>query len=135
MSVVACRAAMETALNSMSPALATAWEGQDYKPVVGTPFQRVAVRLADPEPLEQSGKWHRERGYLQVTLFYPGQTGPGAAEARADLLRGTFYRGATFSASGVTVFAETPAVYPPLPDDDWRVVPVRIPFYAHIARS
>lgn len=136
MSAVAIRAALETALNGMSPALATAWQNDDYNPTTGTPFQRVAVINGSPIPIEMSGKWHREPGFMDVVLHYPKKTGPNAAEARAELIRDTFKHGTEFTASGVTVMvSNTPDIAPALPDEQWFVVPVRVPFHAHLRRN
>ena len=136
MSVVKVRSAIETAVNGLTGGLTTVWQGENYKPTVGTAFQRCAVFFATPVAMEMSGNWHREVGFFDIVLFYPTKAGTGAAEARVDVIRATFYRGASFTASGVTVVIEnTPHEAPPLPDDDWLVIPVRVPFYAHILRA
>lgn len=136
MSVVAIRSALEVALAGMSPALATAWENAPYKPVVGTPYQQVTLLLAEPVNAEvgpASGVYHTEQGFLQVDLKYPLGGGPAAAAARAQLIRTTFPRGASFTASGVTAIVErTPEIMPARVEDDRYVVPVRIRFYAHV---
>lgn len=136
MSSVAIRAAMESALNGMSPSLATAWENTPYTPTPGTAYQRVHLLLADPEMVEMSGRIHRERGLLQVTLCYPTETGPNAAQARAELIRSTFYAGAEFTAGGITVRVEkTPEIAPAMIENDTYETPVRIRFYAFVTRS
>lgn len=131
MSLPAIRAALETALAGMSPALATAYENVPYEPTQGTPYQ--AVYLMPVEPLNpEMGTMTQERGMLQVSLFYPLGTGPAAAEARAELIRDTFYRGRSFTASGITTTVEkTPEIAPALIDDDRYHVPVRIRFFAN----
>lgn len=133
MSVVAIRPALETALNAMSPALGTAFEnGPVYVPATGTPYQRVNLILAEPSNNENN-RYHMERGFLQVTLCYPQGAGPGAAAARAELIRATFYRGASFVSGSVTVTIDrTPEIAPAQIVDDRYVIPVRIRFYAHI---
>lgn len=131
MSLVAVRAALESALSAMTPALAVAWENSPYTPVVGTPYQRVHLLAAEPDNPEMGGSVI-ERGFMQVTLCYPLDTGPGAAAARAELIRQTFKRGAAFTASGVTTQIErTPEVSPAMSEDDRFVVPVRVRFFAH----
>lgn len=134
MSALKVRNALETALNGMSPALATAWENHAYTPVAGTPFQRVTVLLAEPVNAEigRSGLY-MEQGFMQVDLAYPLNAGANAATTRAELIRTTFYRGASFTASGVTVTVErTPEIMPGRVDEDRFVVPVRVRFYAHV---
>ena len=132
MSSVAIRAAMESALNGMSPSLATAWENTPYTPTPGTAYQRVHLLLADPEMVEMSGRIHRERGFLQVSLAYPLNAGPSAAATRAELIRHTFYRGRSFTASGITVTIEkTPEILPAMIEPDRYVLPVRVRFFAN----
>lgn len=132
MSVVKIRAALETALNAMSPAVSTAWENMAFTPVAGTAYQRVNLLLATPENIE-FGRHHREVGYMQVTLMYPLQVGTATVAARAELLRTTFYRGASFTASGVTVVIDqTPEVSPGSVEGDRYAVPVKVRFYANI---
>jgi hypothetical protein len=132
MSAVSIRAALETALNSMSPALATAWENIAYTPTPGTAYQRVNLLMARPENAE-TGPRYLERGFMQVTLSYPLNTGPAAAATRAELIRSTFYRTATFTSGGVTVsIDQTPEVAPAMIEGDRYEVPVRVYFFAPI---
>lgn len=132
MSVVSIRAALETALNGMSPSLATAWESVAYTPTAGTAYQRVWLLPARPVNNEISAS-HREQGILQVTLCYPLNTGPAAAAARAELLRDTFTRGATFTSGGIkTTVSDVPEVLPAYVEGDRYCLPVRIRWFAHI---
>lgn len=135
MSTVKVKAALEIALNAMVPALLTAWPNVPFTPPISssTPWQRADVLFAAPEDLEIGSRYHREQGVFSVTLFYPLQTGAGSAQARAELLRSIFYRGASFTNSGVTVTIEqTPEISAGYADGDRWVVPVRIRFYANI---
>lgn len=132
MSALLVRAALEVALAAMTPTLATAYENAPYTPVVGTPFQRVTMLFATPDNPE-FGSLYTEQGFLQVDLSYPLNAGPGDASARAELIRSTFTRGATFIASAVKVHVtRTPEIMPGRVEADRYVVPVRIPFHAHI---
>lgn len=136
MTVLAVKAALELALTALSPTLPTAWENVHFTPVAGEAYQRVHLLLADPENMEMSQRWHREYGFIQVTLCYP--LGEGAADAlrRAEMIRSTFYAGAEFAASGTTVRVEkTPEIGPASTEPDCFVIPVRIRIYAHIHRS
>ncbi len=136
MSALVIRTLLETALATVSPALDTAYENQKFTPTEGAAYQRVHVLMSEPDALEMSGTHHRERGILQVTLCYPLDAGAGDALARAELIRGTFYRGAEFSGSGVNVMIERhPEIAPAIIEDNRYAVPVRIRFYSNIARS
>jgi hypothetical protein len=132
MSIASIRAALETALNAMSPALATAFENVTYTPVQGAPYQRVNLLLAGPDNSEIS-PGYIERGIFQVTLAYPIDTGPAAAAARAILLRSTFKCGNSFSNGGITVLImTTPQVGPGMIDEDRYVLPVKVRFQAYV---
>jgi len=132
MSRAAVRSALETALNGMTPALATAWENVPYEPVTGTPYQAAFLMMAEPANPEIGGGY-TERGYLQVNLNYPLNTGPAAAEARAELIRGTFPRGASFTADGITTHIErTPEIGSGRAEEDRYFLPVKVRFFAHV---
>lgn len=132
MSAVLIRSALEVALAAMTPSLALAYENATYSPVVGTPYGRVTMLLAQPAN-DEINSFHREEGFLQVDLNYPLSAGAAAATTRAELIRSTFYRGAPFTASGVTVTIErTPEIMPGRVEADRFVIPVRIRFFAHI---
>lgn len=132
MSIVKVRAALEAALGAMTPALATVWENTAYTPVVGTPYQRAYLLPAEPDNSEY-GATHREQGVFQVSLFYPNGTGSAAAAARAEMLRTTFKRGASFTKDGVTVsITNTPTVGAGTADGDRWHVPVKCRFISSI---
>lgn len=133
MTTSALRAALSVALNSISPALACAWENVAFTPVNGTPYQRVSMLRAAPENPSIGSRMHREVGVLQVTLCYPLGFGPQPAEARAELIRTAFGRGASFMAPGATAhITTTPAVAAGYIEADRYCVPVSIRFHANI---
>lgn len=132
MSSVSIRAALETALNAMSPSISTAFENVAFSPTAGTAYQRVNVLFGTPLNDEIS-RSYEERGFMQVTLCYPVNAGPGTAATRAELVRSSFYRGRTLTASGVTVLINlTPEILPAFVDGDRYCIPVRVPFKAPI---
>lgn len=132
MSVVKIRAALSTALNGMSPALATVWENGAFKSTPGTAYQAVNMLYGTPVNDEMSSR-HQEIGYMQVKLMYPVQAGINAAETRAELIRTTFKRGYTFTYSGITVLiTDTPEISPGSVEGDRYALPVKIKFAAQI---
>lgn len=136
MSAPSIRSALETALDGMSPALATAWEDDGpFAPTVGTPWQSVNVLFADPRALEMTGRWHEEPGIMQVSLFYPPSKGSGAIEARAELIRTTFKHGNNYTSGGITVTVSNTPSISRLDDPSWTARAVRVPFYANTLRS
>lgn len=131
MTAIRVRAALETAVLAMSPALSTAMENVPFTPVQGTPYQRVNVLFSEPGNQEYGGNY-QELGYMQLTLFYPLETGSGAANARAELIRQTFKRGASFANSGLTVVIErTPEIKAGFNDGSFYVLPVKVRFYSN----
>jgi len=149
MSVIHARAALEVALNAMTPAIDTAYENVAFKPAdvtatgariegvpypkgAGKPYQQAHVLFAPPDN-ETFGRAHIERGYMQVKLMYPLLAGTAAVMARAELMRAKFYRGASFTSGGVTVIIEkTPEIGSGSVDGDRFVVIVKIRFFANI---
>jgi hypothetical protein len=126
------RSALEVALNAMSPSLSSAWENAPFTPVTGTAYQKVQLLFAEPVNSE-FGRNYRELGYMQVTLFYPLLVGAALPAARAELIRSTFYRGAAFTSSGVTVtVSNTPEVSPGSVDGDRFAIPVKVRFFSNI---
>jgi hypothetical protein len=134
MSTVSIRAALESALAAMTPALDTAFENASFlPPAASTPYQQVNVMFAEPRNPVFGDAMHRESGIMQVKLLYPLQAGTKDAATRAELLRSTFYRGASFTKSGVTVvISETPEVAAGGAEGGMWSVPVKIRFYANI---
>ena len=133
MSRVAIRGALQSWLNGMSPALATAWENDAFTPVTGAPYQRVNLLAADPDNTTQGAAMFIEQGVFQVVLNYPTGAGSAAAEARAEALRARFKRGTTLSQSGISVhIIRTPAIAPAIQEPGWYSIPVSIRWQAFI---
>jgi hypothetical protein len=132
-SIVLVRAALESALNGMSPALSTAWENHAFTPpAVSTPYQRAFLLAARPDN-QVFGSAYFEQGIFQIDLMYPQQSGSAAAAARAELLRSTFSRGASFTSGGVTVrISDTPEVMPGMNEESRYRITVKIRFFAQI---
>jgi hypothetical protein len=127
------RDALEAALTAMTPPLATAWEAVAYTPIVGTPYQRVALVPGAPIN-DEYGRGFQDQGFFQVSLHYPPGLGSKDATDRALALRSTFYRGATFTKNGLVVkIMRTPAILPAMDDDQGRyVLPVSIQYLTSI---
>ena len=132
--LVNIRAALETALSGMTPALATAWENVAFAPPASTvAYQKAYLMPATPDNIEY-GATYIEQGIFQVTLAYPIQTGTNAAMARAELLRTAFKRGNSFTSSGVTVrIMRTPEVSAGTVEGDRFTLPVKCRFSAFIS--
>lgn len=132
--MIAIRAALETALDGMSPSLSTAWENVAFNPPApGAPYQNAFMILVEPENLTIGDGVHQESGLLQVNLVYPANAGTSPAALRAQLMRATFYRGASFVSGGVTTIVQrTPEIGNGKTDGDRWVLPVKIRFFAYV---
>jgi hypothetical protein len=134
MSAIKIRAALETALNGITPTIATAWENSAFLSLASSvPYQQVNVLFAEPDDPTYGDTYHLEQGFMQVKLMYPLQAGSLAAMTRAELIRMTFYRGASFSNGGITVvISRTPSISPGnVEGDRWAVI-VKIRFTAQV---
>lgn len=112
----------------------TAWENIDFPTITSrVPYQQVNLIPSQPEDVTYGQGYRREYGFMQVTLHYPLQLGTGEAFARAELIRSTFPRGASFSNGGIDVqIDKTPEIMRGFPDEGSYVLPVRIYYYANI---
>jgi hypothetical protein len=110
-----------------------AWEGVAFEPVAGVPYQKVNVLYATPINSTLGTSHYREHGYLQVSLYYPTNMGTVDVVTRAELIRSTFPRGASFSNGGVVVnIDKTPAILPGLVESETFAMAVMIPYRAEI---
>lgn len=126
-------AAFNKRLALLSPALATRLENEPFTPVTGTPYQWVKLLPARPENPTLGDQYHREVGFLQITLMYPIAVAPGAAMARADLIKNHFKRGTSMTQSGQVIKVNrTPVVAAGIESGDRWAVPVSIEYYSEI---
>ncbi len=132
MSQVLIRKMLETRLGTMSPALATAYENVSFTTTNGTPFQRVNLLPASPDNTSIGDKHFIEQGIFQVTLCYPSNVGPNAAQARAEAVKAHFKRGTTLvDGSQQLVITRTPSIGPAFVDDRYNI-PITIVYQADI---
>lgn len=138
MSIVAVRAALETKLAAILPALATAYENVLFTPVAGTPYQACFTMPAMPENPTMGDSYYREQGIFQVSLFYPIMVGSAVVAARAEIVRDAFRRGSTFVGwdnyflSERVIVPSTPHIGQGRVDGDRWHVPVKIQWYVEI---
>ncbi len=132
MSVLKIRAALETALAALNPAMATVWENTTFTPTAGTPYQRVSLLFTEPANAEYGASF-QQGGLFVVQLCWPQGAGMAEIGARIELLRAAFARGTAFTAEGLTTtVARTPLILAAILEGDRYVVPVQVPFLATI---
>jgi len=133
MSIISIRAALETKLNGITPAISIAWENVPFTPVAGTPYAQIYLMPASPDNPTLGDGFYRERGILQISLMYPLQAGPLTAETKAEAIRTAFKRGTTMTSGSVTVVVDrTPEIGQGRVDGDRWAVPVRVRYSAGI---
>ena len=110
MSSLSVKKAIETAINGLSPTVATVYENMPYSPIVGTPYQQVWFVGFIPVNQEY-GASHQLKGYFQIDLMYPLLNGSGTALTRAEVIKALFKKGSSFIADGISVnICETPEI-------------------------
>lgn len=133
MSRAGIRQALEAALDAAT-ALPIAWENHPFKPTERVPYLAAFILGAEPEDVEV-GSSYRDRGVFAMNLVYPVGNGPKAAEAVAQVLADTFYRGSTFTAGGTTVRVERqPEIGTGRTEGETYVLPVRVRYYTGVIR-
>ena len=131
--LVNVRQALEVGLFAMTPPLPTSWENQNFIPVTGVSYQRVTLVPSMPDNSTFGDGHYQERGLLFIELHYPINNGSVTAATRAELIRTTFKRGASFTNGGVTVIIEkTPEIGQGMVLDAFWVLPVRCRYYAEV---
>jgi len=134
MSFVVVRQQLETAIDAVSSGqIETNYENVFYRPTKDIAFQRVQVVFATPLNPTMGDNFYREYGFVQFTLYFPLQTGAGAAANWAQTLRATFPRGRSFVTGKVTtIISGTLERLPSIVEDDRFIVPLRMPFYVNV---
>lgn len=133
MSLVPIRAALETELAAMSPALATAYENKTFTPPPpSVPYQEAFLLPAEPDSRE-SGPQFLEQGIFQVSLRYPLKKGSGPAVTRAEAIRATFWKARSLTSGGIVVnILRTPEIMKGQRDGDRWLVVVKIRWTAQV---
>lgn len=80
------RRALEARLAALTPALATAYQNDQFAPVAGVPYQECFVIPVTSRTRGLGQKTALHSGIFQVNLCYPAASGTKALEARADAL-------------------------------------------------
>lgn len=110
-----------------------AWENTAFVPTPRVPYMMVNLMPAQPDNPMLGDGFYREIGIYQIALIYPVQIGSAAIMTRAELIRSTFPRGASFSNSGIVVNIDrTPEIRTPeIFNESYRLA-VRIRYRADI---
>ena len=124
--------AFEKRLATLSPAIATAYEGISFTPTTA-PYQRTMLVPSQPLNPTMGTEHYREVGSFQVFLNYPANKGSGEAIARASQIRTLFKRGTTLIEDSTEVkILTTPKISGNSIVQDRIVVPVIISYIADV---
>ena len=133
MSQVVIRKLLETRVNTVGGVFPTAFENTPFTPVVGTPWQAVALIPGQTQDPGQDSSVKREVGVLQVMLKYPKNAGAAAATQRAETLRAGFPRGLSLQEGNVLLrIFSSPYIGTAVPDGAWLSVPLTVPYTADV---
>lgn len=133
MSSLSIRTALQNRLLGMPLAIQTVFEGQEFSPSDGVPYQ--TVRLIPSAPLNPTfgNDYYREVGTFRVRLFYPSRSGPGAITSQAERIRDWFPRGLSLVSGDITTIIEgTPSISDSRLEDERMVVVVDIKYFASV---
>lgn len=95
-SLAKIRAALESALADISPAIDTAWENVKFTPTTNQPYQRVFLKVVADVPV-QSCRETIYRGVLYIRLFYPLNVGSNDITSRFEAIKTKFALGSSHS--------------------------------------
>lgn len=124
MSVLKIKAAIETALTTITPTLPTVWENTSYVPVTGQPYQQLWFLDFITKHTEINATSYQIDSYFQIDLMYPLLSGSGTILARAEAIKSLFKQGSSFISGGQTVnITETPSVSSGRVDGNcWKII-------------
>jgi hypothetical protein len=127
--------ALETKLNTSFGDLPTSWENVAFIQPAG-PYQIATVMFANPENPTNGDGFYRQRGFMQVSLEYPLNTGRKDIFTRAEAIRTAFKKGLSLTVNGITTIVEkTPEISNGTENGERYVVYVRIRFFANIVEG
>jgi hypothetical protein len=133
MTVSICKALLEARLKALGT-FPTALENVTFQPATGTPYQKAEHLIANPDgEAFGSASTYFQPGVFQVSLFYPLNTGDGAALARAEAIATHFKKGTTLTQGAVRVLINAvPKIASGRPDGDRWMIPVSIPWQSQL---
>jgi hypothetical protein len=133
MSLLKISAAFEKKLKALDTNFPTALENLPYTPITGTAYQRVRVLPATPVNSTLGDNYHRENGFCEIILFYPVNTGRGAAQAKAEAIKAHFPRNLSLTEAGQIIKIDrTPTINAAIQDGDRYALPITISYYSEI---
>ena len=128
--------ALERRLLTITPVIATGFEGVEFNPPVNEMYQRVQFLIMPPvDPVFGVG-YHREQLQFQVFLADIKGQGTGNILERAEMLRNTFAKGLVLQEDTTRIYVlRTPQIGSVSTVQDRIILPVLIPVIAEVYAS
>jgi hypothetical protein len=102
MAIIEIKRAAERKLNSLTPAVSTAWEGVSFNPPNDL-YQRVQFTIQSPDDPVLGTGFHRERMTMQVFVVGAANKGTSEVITRAELIRSHFAKGLVLQEGNVKI--------------------------------
>lgn len=136
MSLTAVRATLMDAWVEGGFSLPTAHENKAYTPPAKCAAYAELIYAPNASmPITfGTGGEDEIRGYMQVNIHVPVNTGMGVVMTHADALREFFVAGRNFTHNGQTVTILATGTKQGIPEGSWYITPVIITFFARIDR-
>lgn len=132
MSVLKTQRGLIKHLDTLSPALPTAYEGLSFTPTTST-YQRLQFKINSPDDPVLGTGYSRERIEMQIFVNAPTNKGTGEVLARAELLRTHFKKGLTIPEDGILIHVlKTPQISGTIAVGDRIICPVLINVTAEV---
>ena len=134
MEILDTKRAVERKLNTLLPAIPTAYEGVTFSPPSGI-YQYVQFVIGKPTDPVLGTEFHREN--IEAQIFVCDVLGKGTANvlARAELTRELFTKGTFMLENNTRIHVlETPKIQGVLPTKDRLVVPIIVPLTVEVYR-
>ena len=132
MAILEIKRAAERKLNTLSPALPTAYEGVTFNPPNGL-YQRVQFTIQSPDDPVLGTGFHRERVTMQIFVVGAANKGTSEVITRAELIRNHFPKGLVLQEGNVKIHVlKTPQVAGNTVVSERVICPVLIELVAEI---
>jgi hypothetical protein len=131
------RAALETALLTVTPSWPVAFENVIFSPPSNGKYLKSKLLQSQPKNYAGTDGKTMYQGMFSVLVVVPTgdlvSSGPGSAEEQAALVMAKFARGAAFTAGlAVVRIGQAPWAAPATQTDLEYNVPVWVPWFCHI---
>lgn len=133
MAIIQIKRAAERHLATLTPTVATGYEGVTFEPPATAMYQRVQFIIQRPQDPVLGTGFYREIVSMQV--FIAGLMNKGTADviSRAELIRNHFKKGTVFTENGVHIHVlRTPQVTGTTIASDRIICPVLIELVAEV---